>query len=158
MIHLRLSRCFQYALTSGIKSKFRLGVAAVVGGALVVAGGVMAFGGGSGREVTGLCVGPCMTANGSVAAADRASILSSVLLSMCVAREEDGMCRRRRRAFVAQLAYYGSRCDGSGSCVGLVRHAVFDGMSHREGEDGVCHRRQRRRVFGRQDRQVCVAE
>jgi coenzyme F420-reducing hydrogenase delta subunit len=58
----------------------------------VVAGGVMTFGGGSGGEVTGLCVGPCMTANGSVAAADRASILSSVLLSMCVSPERRTTC------------------------------------------------------------------
>jgi hypothetical protein len=42
------------------QSKVRLGVAAVAEGALVVAGGVMAFVGSSGGEVVGPCVGLCV--------------------------------------------------------------------------------------------------
>jgi hypothetical protein len=51
--------------TISIKSKVHPGVTAVAGGALVVAGSVMAFGGGSGGEVTAPCVGLCVVTSRS---------------------------------------------------------------------------------------------
>jgi hypothetical protein len=75
--------------------KVRPGVAAVAEGALVVAGGVMAFVGSSGGEVAGPCVGLCVVAGGSRRCGSGSCVgpAESVVL--------DGVCRRRGRACVA---------------------------------------------------------
>jgi hypothetical protein len=94
------------------QSKVHSGVAAVAEGALVVAGGVMAFVGNNGGEVAGPCVGLCVVAGWSrrcgsgscVGPAGRAVL--------------DGICHRRGRAFVAR------------PCVGLCMGASVAAVDH----------------------------
>jgi hypothetical protein len=80
--------------TIGIQSKVRLEVTAVVGDALVVAGGVMAFGGYSGGEVAGPCVGLCVVVSGSQGCGSKSCVgpTGRVVLDG-VSRRKDGMCR-----------------------------------------------------------------
>jgi hypothetical protein len=127
------------------QSKVCPGVAAVAEGALVVAGGVMAFVGSSGGEVAGPCVGLCVVAGGSrrcgsgscVGPAGRAVL--------------DGVCRRRGRAFVARPCV--GLCMGAGvaaadhvlvlSDVCARRAYVAKEEGRSSGCSGVCHRRRR---------------
>jgi hypothetical protein len=79
----------------GIKSKVHPGVAAIAGGALVVVGSVIAFGGDSGDVVPSPCFGLCMVASGSQHCGSGSFVgpVKRVVLDG-VSRRKDGVCRR----------------------------------------------------------------